>query len=317
MPTYYDSDGGSGGGGGGGGVTSHGALTGLGSDDHAQYAQLTGRVGGQTLNGSSDASEHLNLVSTTHATKGQIRVPVNQTVVIGTTSLTSSIAGSDSHAVETTSTRFGFSDLGWLSVAKAGVVGFAAYAGTGAIISGAFSNHGFRFRTNNTDRLELLSNGNMGYLAATGGTGGAAGSYASAVGAFFFKETTTQTTGNPTGGFVVACRNGHLAVTGSTGPQHILTGAVNEIADANAIVTLADYATVHTATLTANRTVTLPASATTPVGFRHRVFSPLAMGGFKVTVSGDINIGSAASFDILTAETGAEFIKASATWRVL
>lgn len=61
-----------GGGGGGGGVTDHGALTGLGDDDHTQYPLLLGRSGGQTLIGGTAASNDLTLQSTSNATRGQI-----------------------------------------------------------------------------------------------------------------------------------------------------------------------------------------------------------------------------------------------------
>ena len=58
--------------GGGGGVTDHGALTGLSDDDHTQYALLTGRSGGQELQGDTAASGNLTLDATSHATKGDI-----------------------------------------------------------------------------------------------------------------------------------------------------------------------------------------------------------------------------------------------------
>lgn len=51
----------------------HGTISGLSDDDHAQYALLAGRSGGQTLKGSTLASEHLTLDSTNHATKGFIK----------------------------------------------------------------------------------------------------------------------------------------------------------------------------------------------------------------------------------------------------
>jgi hypothetical protein len=56
-----------------GGETDHGLGTGLGDDDHAQYALLAGRAGGQTLKGGTAAGEDLVLQSTAHATKGAIR----------------------------------------------------------------------------------------------------------------------------------------------------------------------------------------------------------------------------------------------------
>jgi hypothetical protein len=56
----------------GGGTSAHGALTGLGADDHPQYALLAGRNGGQVLRGSISAGEDLTLQSTGNATKGKI-----------------------------------------------------------------------------------------------------------------------------------------------------------------------------------------------------------------------------------------------------
>lgn len=57
----------------GGGQLDHGAaLTGLSDDDHTQYAHLTGRSGGQTLEGGTGSGENLTLESTSHATKGKI-----------------------------------------------------------------------------------------------------------------------------------------------------------------------------------------------------------------------------------------------------
>lgn len=50
----------------------HGGLVGLSDDDHAQYALLAGRSGGQTLVGGTASGEDLTLQSTAHATKGSI-----------------------------------------------------------------------------------------------------------------------------------------------------------------------------------------------------------------------------------------------------
>lgn len=52
---------------------SHGGLSNLGVDDHAQYALLIGRTGGQSLLGGIAANEDLTLESTSHATKGFIK----------------------------------------------------------------------------------------------------------------------------------------------------------------------------------------------------------------------------------------------------
>ena len=54
------------------GVTDHGALTGLGDDDHTQYALLAGRSGGQTLIGGTGSGDGLTLRPTSHSTAGQI-----------------------------------------------------------------------------------------------------------------------------------------------------------------------------------------------------------------------------------------------------
>lgn len=56
------------------GVTDHGALTGLNDDDHIQYALLSGRSGGQILVGGTASGDRLDLTSTSHATKGGIRL---------------------------------------------------------------------------------------------------------------------------------------------------------------------------------------------------------------------------------------------------
>lgn len=55
-------------------VTDHGALTGLGDDDHTQYAILAGRGSGQTLRGGTSGSATLQLSSTSSATKGRVEI---------------------------------------------------------------------------------------------------------------------------------------------------------------------------------------------------------------------------------------------------
>ena len=55
-----------------GGGSDHGALTGLGDDDHAQYALLAGRATGQILIGGTASGDDLTFESTSHATKGSV-----------------------------------------------------------------------------------------------------------------------------------------------------------------------------------------------------------------------------------------------------
>lgn len=65
------------------GVPSWSTLT---NDTFSQYALLGGRVGGQTLNGGTTASENLTLDSTVNATKGSVLInPSGGNVGIGTT----------------------------------------------------------------------------------------------------------------------------------------------------------------------------------------------------------------------------------------
>ncbi len=68
------------------GSTDHGALTGLGDDDHTQYALLAGRGAGQNLRGGTAASANLTLESTSDVTKGYVLLqPSGGSVGIGTT----------------------------------------------------------------------------------------------------------------------------------------------------------------------------------------------------------------------------------------
>src|SRR5690606_9239206 len=55
------------------GVTDHGALTGLADDDHLQYVAKDGRENGQAISGGTGSGEALDLNSTAHATKGDVR----------------------------------------------------------------------------------------------------------------------------------------------------------------------------------------------------------------------------------------------------
>ena len=54
------------------GTTNHGALTGLGNDDHTQYLLLNGRTSGQNMIGGTEANGTLTLESTSSVTKGTI-----------------------------------------------------------------------------------------------------------------------------------------------------------------------------------------------------------------------------------------------------
>ena len=74
-------------------IGDHGTLSGLGDDDHPQYALLTGRSGGQIIYGGTDSGDDLTIYSTSHATPGDIILKHNTTIegnldVTGTTTET-------------------------------------------------------------------------------------------------------------------------------------------------------------------------------------------------------------------------------------
>lgn len=86
----------------------HGDLTGLGDDDHTQYALLAGRAGGQTLNGGTAASQNLQLSSTAHATKGFVLIAdpaklQNRVVLDGFDTAATLTADQNDYAIDTTS----------------------------------------------------------------------------------------------------------------------------------------------------------------------------------------------------------------------
>jgi hypothetical protein len=74
-----------------GSVSNHSNLSGLGNDDHLQYALLAGRAGGQVLDGGTAASDTLELGSTSNATKGGVQIASDDYLEIATT--TSATAG--------------------------------------------------------------------------------------------------------------------------------------------------------------------------------------------------------------------------------
>lgn len=51
---------------------AHSALTSLSADDHAQYALLAGRAGGQVLKGGTASGESMTIDPTAHSTKGEV-----------------------------------------------------------------------------------------------------------------------------------------------------------------------------------------------------------------------------------------------------
>ncbi|GAG03689.1 unnamed protein product, partial [marine sediment metagenome] len=63
----------------------HSSLETLGADDHAQYLNIIGRAGGQTVVAGTSSGESLVLRSTSHATKGQVHLDETTASVSATT----------------------------------------------------------------------------------------------------------------------------------------------------------------------------------------------------------------------------------------
>jgi hypothetical protein len=129
-------------GGGGGGVTDHGALTGLGDDDHTQYALLAGRAGGQTLVGGTASGENLTLSSTAHATKGKILFGA------GTTAY-DQVNDRLGVGIASPATTFHVVGVGTVARFSDATCTVSVYTGASTTGVGSFSNHGFGIYTNN------------------------------------------------------------------------------------------------------------------------------------------------------------------------
>jgi len=68
----------------GGGVSDHGALTGLGDDDHAQYVVLLGRNPAQTVSGGTLSNTVLTLRGSSNASPGTDRIDLSSDVRLAT-----------------------------------------------------------------------------------------------------------------------------------------------------------------------------------------------------------------------------------------
>lgn len=96
------------------GNISHSALSGLSADDHTQYVLLAGRVGGQTINGSTSSNQDLILNSTSGPTKGKIYLGSNSAYD----------QGNDWLGVNTTSPRGALHVVGTSTAQIRGVINF-------------------------------------------------------------------------------------------------------------------------------------------------------------------------------------------------
>ncbi len=89
-------------------VSDHGEMSGLGDDDHTQYALLAGRSGGQTIIGGTVAGDDLTLQSTSDGTKGEVILGTTENVSVpGTLELS---AGTTANEISIDGTLAGNSD---------------------------------------------------------------------------------------------------------------------------------------------------------------------------------------------------------------
>jgi phosphoribosylanthranilate isomerase len=144
-----------------GGVdASHSSLTGLLSDDHSQYALLSGRVGGQTLTSGTTSGNNLTLRSTSNATKGSIILDETTTSISNTTGSLRILGGIGiSNTTDSTSSTNGgtFTTAGGIAVAKKAFVGTDLSIG-GNITSGTWNGTTILVQYGGTGQALLSSN---------------------------------------------------------------------------------------------------------------------------------------------------------------
>jgi|GEM_PF-3297812 len=173
------------------GITAHSGLSGLvGSDDHTQYALLTGRVGGQTLIGGANAGEDLTLQSTGNATKGDVLInPNGGNVGIGSSLPNATLSISKTFAPGPSNRNLGLSTTvtgssasynnttglsSFLSVESTGVGGVEGYAANFSSVTGNDAKSQTIFGIN-SDSVTHASDTGFGFRASsnassTGGT---------------------------------------------------------------------------------------------------------------------------------------------------
>jgi hypothetical protein len=146
----------------GGGVTAHNELTGLSNDDHAIYALLAGRSGGQVFIGGTASGNDLELRSTSHTTKGRVFADFLAVNPASAPQQSTFLARQTANALSGTNVtlenlaadfRISSTSNGWASGIKFTVGDPATYTGTAAIIAertGAWSQGRLHFAVNDS-----------------------------------------------------------------------------------------------------------------------------------------------------------------------
>jgi hypothetical protein len=183
------------------GVTDHGALTGLSDDDHSIYALLAGRSGGQTLKGDTASGGALTLMSTNHATKGNIVFNVASRAIVNAAGDFSNAAG------QTGAEKFG-------AGASIGTSDYSTAIGGAAVASGAGAT---------TLGYAATSTGAQGVAVGNQATANAV--YAVSLG-FFAAAGFASSIAIGRGSATTAANQG---VIGATGADATATGAIGEL----------------------------------------------------------------------------------------
>lgn len=190
----------------------HGSTGGLTDDDHAQYALLVGRSGGQTIKGGTASGDDMTLMSTAHATKGNIFFgsstydEVNNRLGLGTNAPGAILdaVGAAASAKFTTNTDANHSLTLYNSSANRTWNIYQLNSGAtpaNALYIEYYNGSSF------SGRLVIDSSGNLGL----GGH-----SFGSGVGVVFLANATAPS-GTPTGGGILYVESGALKYKGSSG----------------------------------------------------------------------------------------------------
>jgi hypothetical protein len=147
----------------------------LDGNSSAAFPLLAGRAGGQSLTGGTGASETLTLLSTSHGTKGKVILgaggttaydSVNDRLGVGTATPLAKIhagAGADTPTiVSTTILAANAADTAITARDTDENIETFMFAGSGLGLMGTATTHPLHFRTDNANRMTILSDGKVG-----------------------------------------------------------------------------------------------------------------------------------------------------------
>lgn len=196
----------------------HGELAGLTDDDHAQYAFLAGRSGGQSLTGGTAAGDDLTLSSTSDATKGTISAggtlhvdEVNVRVGVGTSSPSKRfhVMSSDAVTSRVESSGANNADLEIVNTSSLWSIRNAVDGSLRVFVAATGGAGALRITSAAPNLSTVLDASGVAFFGA--------GSFGSGVGVFFLANRTTAPTTNPTGGGILYVEAGALKYRGSSG----------------------------------------------------------------------------------------------------